>query len=272
MYNINVVVKPDETVNDIIEQICLSENIEYDDPFAFSAIMVKDSEQENFSKLKINCIEPVEDNPFTPLTLIKTLFEKPAKENGIRYVVAPLEQYLSIYKPMLLKMVNDVYPHYKNLIPDKEDIMSILYLTIVRLNHKGYYLHNHLIRKSFINELNMEVRKSKYFENVQSLDAQFGQDEEGSTLTLGDQLPCPVSTEIAREQMYYTEEDYWQDMFEEIRAAMLEDMSQLSFDRIMIQIKSKTIETSTSRILSKYRQEFNPGYIPRPNRKGGNKK
>ena len=179
-------------------------------------------------------------------------------------MVPPLEIYLTTYKPMLYKMVNKAYPYYQRLIPDKDDLMSTLLLTIVKLHAKGYYLHNTLIYKCFTNDLNMEVRKIKHFTDCQSLDTPIGQDEDGKTITLGDKVECPVASEEARQQFTYTERDYWEDMFERIKDAMLQDMSQLSFDRILIQLKSKTITTEVSRTLTRYRKEFNPTYIPRP--------
>jgi hypothetical protein len=272
MNNINLVIKPDETMNDIIEQICLSEDIGYDDPFAFSAIMVRNKTRRDYFDLKINCIEPQEDNPYTPLSLIEKLFSMQEKENGIRCVVAPLEQYLTVHRPMLLKMTNKVYPRYQKLIPDKEDLLSTLFLVIVKLNNKGYYLHNRLIYKTFINELNMEVRKIKYYHgNIQSLDAPIGCSEDGEPICLLDQLECPISTEEARQLTHYTEADYREDLFNEIKSAMLEKMSELSFERILIQLGSKTVDTRTSRMLSKVREELNPGYIPRPNARGKSK-
>lgn len=252
MHNVNVVVKPDETATDLIEQICLSENIGYDDPFAFSAILVE-------NKLKINCIET--DNPFTPVALITQLFKS---EKAVKYVVPPLEIYLTTYKPMLYKMVNKAYPYYQKLIPDRDDLMSTLLLCIVKLHSKGYYLHNTLIYKCFTNDLNMEIRKLKHFTDCQSLDTPIGQDEDGKTITLADRVECPKASEEARQQYTYTERDYWEDMFDRIKDAMLQDMSQLSFDRILIQLKSKTITTEVSRTLTRYRKEFNPTYIPRP--------
>lgn len=264
MYNINVVVKPDETVNDIIEQICLSENINCDDHFAFSAIMRKSKTHEDCNELKINCLEVKESNPFTPVSLITSLYDCPPKHNDVRYVMVPLEQYLTVFRPMLNKMVNRAYPFYKKLIPDKEDMMSILSLKIVELSNKGYYLHNYLIYKTFINALNMEVRKLKKFD-MRSLDAPIGH-EEGKIITLYDTLPCPIESEKARLRVECTE-----DLYENLKQAMLKDMSQFAFDRILIQLKSRTVDVNTSRILSKYRDIFNPDFIPRPNSRGVNK-
>lgn len=268
MRNVNVVIKPDETINDIIAQICQIENIKCDDPFAFSCIMTR--EDEGYNKLKINCLEPAKTNPYSPVDLVVQLFEQPS-EKEVKYVVPPLEQYLTVFKPSLWKMVNRAHPYYMKLIPDKEDLMSILGLTIVRLKNKGYYLHKHLIYKAFINALNMEVRKSKYFDDILSLDKPIAKDDEGEAFTLMDKIEDKDLSREANQKVHYTEQDYDEDLYNGIKNAMIEDMGQFAFDRIMIKIKSQTIDSRTSRILSKYREEFNPGYVPRPNAKGKSK-
>lgn len=267
MRNVLVVVKPDETINDIIAQICQIEDIGSDDLFAFSCIMTKDVE--GCSKLKINCLEPPDTNPYTPVELILKLFEQ--EERKIKYVIPPLEQYLETFKPNLRKMVNKVYPYYSTLIPDKEDLMSILTLKVVTLHNKGYYLHNHLIYKSFINELNKIIRKQKYFSDMKSLDEPIGTDTDGKSYSLLDKLENAEATQEAYQNTNYTEYDYDSDIFKSIKEAMIEDMGQFAFNILMVRLKTKTIDPATSRILTKYREEFNPGYIPRPNARGKSK-
>ena len=260
MRNVLIRVKPGETASDLIAQICELENISHDTPFAFSAIMADD-------KLKINCLIDRE-NPYSPSTLISELFQTESK-GTVRYVMPPLDLYITTFMPMLHKMVNKVYPYYKKLIPDKEDLMSILYLSIVKLYNKGYYLHNRLIYRSFVNDLNMEVRKLKNFSDICSLDAEI-EGEDGQNTTLLDLLRCEASSDEAYRQYHYTIEDYWEDEFIKVKETMLKDMSQLSFDRILIQLKTKTVTRDTSHILSKYRRILNPGYSPRPNAAGDN--
>ena len=267
MTNVNVLIKPEETQNDIIAEICDDCGIGPNEHFAFSAIMTPDKD-DGYYKLKINCLVPTEDNPFTPRDLIRKLLSKPEPPNRVRYVQPPIEQWLTVFRPLLMKMVARAHPRYENLIPDREELVSILYLTIMKLYNQGYYLHQTLIQKSFINELNMECRKLKGLAITDSLDAPIGEDDNGQPVTLLDQIADPESSAWANQMKTYTEQDYWDDMFARIKARMLEDMSELQFDRILIQLKTMTVDRSTSYKLDKYRQIFNPGYTPRPNRKG----
>lgn len=262
MHNVNLIVTPGESIDDIIEKICHQESIGCDDYFAFSAVMT------DKNKLRINCLDEKSDNPYSPKSLVLKLFEQ---ENETRYASPPLDQYMSVFRPNLLRMVNRAYDIYRRLIPEKEELMCILNLTIVKLYNKGYYLHNYLIYKSFINQLNLEIRKTKLFGDVISLDSEMGNGEEGTTLTLMDKLVNQESSDEAYAQMHYTKDDWREDMFESIKFAMLQDMSQLQFDRILIQLKSNTVDSCTSKKLARYREEFNPGYSPRPNAKGRKK-
>lgn len=268
--NYNVLIKPDETQTDIIAEICDDCDVGPNEPFAFSAIITPHKDN-GFYNLRINCVVPQEENPYTPTQLIHTLLSKREPHNKVRYVQPPIEQWITAFRPLLMRMVAKTHPRYEKLIPEREELISILYLTVMKLYNQGYYLHQTLIHKAFVNDLNMEVRKLKNIEMTDSLETPIGEDDEGKTITLLDQICDVDSTEWAHECSTYTEKDYWSDMFEKIKTRMLEDMSSLAFDRILIQLKSGTIDRSTSYKLDKYRQIFNPGYTPRPNAKGKNK-
>ena len=264
-----VLIKPDETAADVMYEICDDLNIGLNEPFAFSAILspVKDNDDEYY-KLKINCINPPEENPYTPTELVSYLYRQEPNKSGVRYIQPPLEQWLTIFRPLLMTMVTRVHPRYEKLIPSRDEMISTLYLTIITLYNKGYYLHQTLIKKSFINALNMECRELKGLSHIDSLDAAIGEDDDGKDVTLYDQIPDTTSTAWAKQALCYTVEDHKSDLFEKVKARMLEDMSPLAFERILIQLKSGTVDRSTSYKLDKYRQIFCPEYVPRPNAKG----
>lgn len=262
-----VLIKPEETAADVIYEICDDLNIGLNEPFAFSAILSPDKDK-NYYKLKINCIEPPEENPYTPTELVSYLYRQEPNKSGIRYIQPSLEQWLTVFKPLLMTLVTRVHPRYERLIPNREELVSTLYLTIVTLYNKGYYLHQTLIKKSFINALNMECRELKGLQNVDSLDAPVSKDDDGKDVTLYDQISDRDTTSWAVQALVYTSQDYKSDLFEKVKARMLEDMSPLAFERILIQLKSRTVDTNTAHKLAKYREIFCPEYIPRPNAKG----
>ena len=70
MTNVKVLIKPDETPQDIIAEICDECDIKPDEHFAFSAIIAPDAKEPEYQYLKINCIEPKSANPYTPTSLV----------------------------------------------------------------------------------------------------------------------------------------------------------------------------------------------------------
>ncbi len=269
--NYKRLIKLDETPADIIAELCDDIGVGLNEPFAFSAIMTKSKADDGYYNLTINVLEPVDDNPYTVPDLIHNLFLSEPTKTGMRYCQPPLEQWLELFKPLLQRLVSEVQSTYEKLIPDREDLLSILYLTVVKLHRQGYYLHKHLIKRSYINALNMECRVLKGLQITDSLDVPIGHDDEGKEITLLDTLCDKVSTEWAEDNTTYTDKDYWSDMYERIRTVMVQDMGEFKFNRIMIQLKSKTVDRSTAYILDKYRNLFNPGYTPRPTAKGKSK-
>lgn len=254
MNNIRMVIKPEETQGDLIAALLEETERELDDPFIFSAVYDPQT-----STLQLNCTR--KNATYSIDKVVTTLFPRicDAPEE-IHYMNAPLEKWLIQFKPSLHKLVEEVYPAYQNMYPDKQDLLSILFITVIKLYNKGYYLHKSLISRSFRNDLNCSIRKQKYFTDCASLDALMPNSDE--SLTLADTIADPENME---ERVEY--EDYVKYMFNLIKEEMLKHMSQLSFDMLMIQIQNKTIEPSTARMLRKMRDKFAPDYIPRPNRR-----
>lgn len=175
------------------------------------------------------------------------------------HINAPLSLWLEAFQPLLYSLVNEVYPYYERLYPDKQDVQSILYLTVAILYDKDYYLNKHLIRRAFINKLNEEVRKLKLTQNDVSLDDIISYDDMNNPLTYADIIACDddVSTSSADEN----------ELFLKVKTEMLKDISPLTFKRILIQLESKTISPDVSKLITKYRKKLNPAAKKRrPNR------
>lgn len=259
MRNLTLVIKPEETVSDLIEEICDEESISPQTPFAFSAFCQN-------SLLQINIVDDLplhthQVNTYTPENIASILSPSNSKCKT-QYMNPPLEAYLLVYKPLLSKMVERVYPRYCAYIPEKDDLLSILYLTLVRLHNKNYYLHQNLVYRSYLNALNLEIRTMKKMpqgDQLTSFDAPIAETDNGEEVSLYDLLADPISSEQAYDMCHYSVHDALEDMFERVKAAMLHNMSTLSFDRILIQLKTKSIDPSTAKLLAKYRERFSPG-------------
>ena len=272
MQNYKVLIKPEETQSDIVAEICDDLAIGSDEPFAFSAIevvttakgrsQVESTSTKDEHTIKINCLVPARNNPYTPTTLISKLFSAKPKK-GVRYVQPPIDQWLRLYQPLLYQLVHKAYPFYQKLFTQKE-LLSTLYFVITKLYKADYYLHKSLIYRSFVNELNMEVRKLKHHQDDVSIYTEVGGDNTSSDnapVTIGDILIDQNATDMAHELTHYSLKDYWEDMFNAVKECMLQDMSQLSFDRILLQLSTKTVDNQTSHRLMKYRKMFNSSQL-----------
>jgi len=251
--NYSVLIKPDETSRDIIAELCDEGDVGPDEPFVFSGIMTPTSEP-GFHQLKLNCLVPREQNPFTISEFIKELYGRKA-HNAVKYVQPPLDKWLECFRPMLLNMVERVYPIYMKLLKERDEMLSILYYTVVTLYNKGYYIHKTLIYKCFINNLNLECRKLKHFQNcVVSID-ECEVDRYGDTIPLVEKIADEHN--VIEEQ---EDEDERRALFEWVKSIMLQDMSEFKFKRILTQLSSKTVDTGTMYILKKYRKRFKNEY------------
>ena len=266
MCNHIVLIKPDETPSDILAEICDECSIRPDEHFAFSAIVADD-------KLKINSLVPRDINPYSAEYVVNEIFVKnnhnSSRKSKARYVQPSLEQWLEIFRPLLLDMVNRAYPFYQKLFA-KDELVSTLYLVIVKLHQKNYYLHKNLVYRAFLNELNMECRRLKHHQDDMSIDQPVqGDTDDDAPMTLKDQIVDPVSIDITQQLTTYTLKDYWEDTLEIIKKAMLSHMSRLSYERLLFQIEHKCIDNANSKLLQRLRIQYIPNYVPQ--NKGRNK-
>lgn len=268
MKNYNVLIMPDETATDLTSRLCDLYNVGPNEPFCFSAI-AKPADNPTHRRVKINALDEQADNPYTIAELVMLLYEDELFHKEISFIQPPLELWLVTFKPLLLSMVDRVYSRYERLIPDREEQLSILYLSVIKLYNQKYYLHKTVVYKTFVNDLNYECRKLKGI-SLESLDAPVGQDDDGKDLTLLDKLADP-DAEFVDKVCKNTDDDYWHEKFLAIKERMLQDMSELAFERILIQLMCKSVDRGTAYQLDKYRALFNPGYVPRPNARGKNR-
>lgn len=162
------------------------------------------------------------------------------------YVQPRLETWLEVFRPLLLQIVRRIHTIYNRYTT--EDLLSQLHLCVVRLYNAGYYLHRSLIEKAFLNDLRQSARRLSW-DDVESLDDIIN-DDENRAISRVESLIDPdffVQEERERDEI----------LFEKVKTRMLEDISELEFNRILLQLKTKTVDRRTSYCLHKYRRIFN---------------
>lgn len=252
MYSYSLVIKPDETLQDLLQELQEETSHELDDIFIFSAVY-----EPKKKLLKFNSTDNNNTYSLSGPNMSKFLQDCISAPDESHYINAPLAKWIVQYRPMMCQLVEEAYPTYKKMYPEKDDLYGILGYTITYLYNKGFYLHKYIIKRSFINNLNKSIRKQKHFQDCKSLDAPIC--EEGAA-TLADIVPDSNDV-ITR----FEDDEYNHFLFELIKGEMLKTMSQLSFDMILVQLESKTLTPASSKALSKMRAKFAPYNIPRPN-------
>lgn len=77
----------------------------------------------------------------------------------VGYEQPSLESILTLYEPMIHKLCIEEKNRWRQL--EFEDLKQICRLVIIRLYRNGYYIHKHLVRRSFSNELLMMLRHDR---------------------------------------------------------------------------------------------------------------
>lgn len=175
-------------------------------------------------------------------------------ESNTAYVRAPLPIWLEVYDPMLNRMTAMVQPRYEKLLGSFDEIKSSLYYVVVRLYNKGYYLSNPIIYKTFTNQLNMECRKIKAFQNMASIHDPINDlDSEDGQLTLEDVIEDPEATQWAENTRHMSEEEYDEELLKKVKDICLKMMSPLRYERMLLQIRTKTLTPDVVYDLQKLR-------------------
>lgn len=175
-------------------------------------------------------------------------------ESDMPYVRAPLSIWLKVYDPMLNRMVAYIQPRYEKLLHSFDEIKSSLYYVVVRLYNKGYYLSNPIVYKCFVNQLNMECRKIKAFQNMASIhDPISDLDSDNEQLTLEDVIEDPEATQWAENTRHVSEEEYDEELLKKVKNICLKMMSPLRYERMLLQIRTKTLTPDVIYDLQKLR-------------------
>lgn len=257
MTNYVMLITDDVPVEAHCAQLCAAHNVTPDEPFCFSVNCARLTSDAHTRKLQINICENNDANRVS-VSDIARMLNKPAEESTRVYINAPLDVWLREFEPMLCSLVATISPSYGSLNYTDDEFKSLLYLCVIRLYNGGYYLHKRIVQRAFVNALNLECRRLKYDNITESLDAPLGYDEHGEAYTRMD-----VLADTSDEEQRQTERDA--ELFARIKAAMLTEISEMEFNRILLQLMSHTMDQRTVYILDKYRRMFAPHNIPRPN-------
>lgn len=254
LYNIEVPITNDTTADVLFQELPFDK----DEHFCYSAQM-----RDNI--LRLNCPEEPEYRAYTPRAIVDTFLYQQKK-----HLNPPIEYFMSAYQSFINKTVNRAYEAFHKIVPDKEEVRSILYLSIAELFSRDYYIHAGIIWKTLKNKICYQHRKDNTYINkgakvevfISSLNDEI-LNEDGDMVTKLDILVDEQASQEAYDLTHYTQEDRKQELIERIKRKALTFMSEQEFNSMLTKIVTKTIDSRTSRYISVLREHFNPDAPPR---------
>ena len=258
MGSIYITLKEGETWEDLVQELTdeyaeLTGNyILEDEKMFFRAILPERDDGERIVK-----VDFFYDKIFNPCRLYSAeeiaykLLCNPTVGKHAIYVQPDLSLWFEMFDGVLNQMTTTVQPRYEKLIPTFDELKSSLCYVVVQLYNKGYYLSRPLIFKAFVNQLNMEVRKTKLFQNMVNLHDPI--DDLDEHLTVEDMLEDPDSTKWAEDTRHISEEEFDEELLKKVKKVCLTFMSPLRYERMLLQIKTKTISGDVAKDLQKLR-------------------
>ena len=184
--------------------------------------------------------------------IIHKLLTAPVRGKNAVYVQPDLSLWFEVFDGALNQMVATIRPRYEKLIPSFDELKSSLCYVVVQLYNKGYYLAKPIVFKSFVNQLNMEVRKTKLVQNIVSLHDPI-EDLDGE-VTIEDTIEDPDASQWAEDTRKVSEEEYDVENLIHVKEVCLQIMSPLRYERMLLQVRTKTISNDTAKDLMKVRR------------------
>ena len=237
IYNKEFIVS--ELTPSAIAEALLRENPK-DKLFCFSAAPAKELvDRPGHYLIRVNCCDG--SNCYTPADII-------AKATPTyTYVNAPLSVWLSIYENFIGATVDKAYRQRYYLFQDRAEVQSLLYFSICKAYEKGFYLHKHLIEKIFVNELNKlynRYKEEQHFRLQQDCDLAL------CSLVDDDATCC------AHDMRSVSTSELENDLYQKVKDIVLQYTNEFGFNRLMLQLRTHTVDTTSSRILAKVRKEM----------------
>ena len=196
------------------------------------------SQQEEFNTLKVKDIIP---------TVTKQIIEnKNTVKTVISYKQPSIEVMLKLYEPLIRKLAIEQCNNWPEL--EYEDAVSICRMTMFKLYKAGYYIHKHLLRKAFIRDILMSLRKSRNKpETVSIYEIIYVNGMDNDPVTLEDMLP---DKQIDLQNEEEEEENIKRKIFEEVKQILIEYFGERQFDQLFRDYGNKhTTEWSRKKMI-----------------------
>ena len=169
----------------------------------------------------------------------------------ISYKQPNVELMLELYKPLIKKLAREQSEKWNEL--EYEDAFVMCQLTMVTLYKKGYYIHKHLLKRSFENAVLMHLRKCRDKPEILSFEQIVTGGSDDESLTLGDMLP-DVNCELEREKM--EEREVFNIIFSEVKSMIIDLIGERQFEQLLRDYGNKNTTSWSRKKMQQIKEKF----------------
>lgn len=187
-------------------------------------------------------------------TIVDTLLNnKDTVKSVIGYKQPSFELMLQLYKPLIHKLAVEQCNRWTEL--EYEDAVSICQLTMLKLYKKGYYIHKHLLRRSFENEILMSLRHSRSKPEMMSLEQEVSwkKSEEDDALTIASMIPDyeeELRVERAQDKAAFDA------VFAEIKDILVDMLGERQFQQLLRDYGNRHTTSWSRRTMKRIKNKF----------------
>lgn len=157
-----------------------------------------------------------------------------------------IDKILKLYKPYIRNLAKDVYCKWSRY-KEYEDILQDIYLTIIELHKKNYFLNKKIIHRSYLNTLYMEFRKFKNVEvNILPIDKVVGE-----KLCIKDTIHDEKFEEFVTDREQRSLVTY---ILNDVEAIVLQYMPERRWEQCKRAYITKTTSPQTAKTMQRVRQ------------------
>lgn len=162
-----------------------------------------------------------------------TEFSKKSEHRSILGYRQPnIEVIMHTYEPLMKKLVREQLAHWQHL--EYEDLLQTCRLVVMKLYRGGYYIHKHLLRRAFNNEILMSLRKERDKPLVLSFDSVVDNDEK---ITVGDTIP---DVKAIMEEQDMLDASVNDDVIKAKREMIVKQIGQRQYDQLLREYGNKS--------------------------------
>lgn len=199
--------------------------------------------------LRINTADVDKYNTYNKYQVVNHILNN-IKEKKDSYLQPDVSIMLEMFDPFVYKLA--VEQHEKWNRYDIDDLVQMCRLTILNLYNAGYYINSFIVRKSFINEIYMQLRRER-------------RDASGDAMSLDATVPDTVDAKLAD---IIVDEKYSENIrdnedsdaklavFKEVKELIISMLGERAYRQLLFDYANKTSNQFSAILVRDIKREF----------------